>query len=69
MKHVSLSHRKLGSRIHALAVIPIAALLGIINLWNGPPYWVLWVLAAGGIGLLAHWWFVLGPGARKTGPA
>jgi hypothetical protein len=38
----------------------------ILNLWIGPPYWVLWVLLGWGAGLLSHWFFVLGPGARKA---
>ena len=42
------------------------ALLMVINLWTGAPYWILWVLLGWGIGLLAHWWFVLGPGAGKA---
>jgi 2TM domain-containing protein len=41
-------------------------LLLAINLWKGPPYWILWVLLGWGIGLFAHWFFVLGPGADKT---
>lgn len=39
------------------------ALLFVINLSTGSPYWVLWVLLGWGVGLLAHWWFILGPGA------
>ena len=66
MKHLSLSQRKLGFNIHALAFVPTMALLLVINLWTGSPYWILWVLLGWGIGLLAHWWFVLGPGASKA---
>lgn len=67
MKHASLSERKLGFRIHAIVFVLVMALLVVINLLTGSPYWVLWVLLGWGIGLLAHWWFVLGPGAGKSG--
>jgi hypothetical protein len=68
MKHGSPSERKLGFRIHAIVFVLTMALLLIINLWIGSPYWVQWVLLGWGIGLLAHWWFVLGPGAKASGP-
>ena len=67
MKHGSPSEKKLGFRIHAIAFVLTMALLLVINLWIGAPYWVQWVLLGWGIGLLAHWWFVLGPGAPKPG--
>ncbi|MBC8037988.1 MAG: 2TM domain-containing protein [Rhizobiales bacterium] len=67
MKHASLSERKFGFRIHAIVFVLVMALLVVINLLTGSPYWVLWVLLGWGIGLLAHWWFVLGPGAGKSG--
>ena len=67
MKYATPSERKLGFRIHALVFVPSMALLLVINLLSGSPYWVLWVLLGWGIGLLSHWFFVLGPGAGKTG--
>jgi hypothetical protein len=67
MRQGTPAERKLGFRIHAITFVPTIALLLIINLWTGSPYWVLWVLLAWGIGLLSHWFFVLGPGARKAG--
>jgi hypothetical protein len=67
MKRVSLSEKKLGFNIHALVFVPSMALLLAINLWKGSPYWIMWVLLGWGAGLLAHWWFVLGPGASKVG--
>jgi hypothetical protein len=67
MKHASPSEKKLGFRIHAIAFVLAIALLVVINLLTGSPYWVLWVVLGWGIGLLAHWFFVLGPGAGKTG--
>jgi hypothetical protein len=42
-------------------------LLAFINLAEGPPYWILWVLMGWGIGLVSHWWFALGPGADRPG--
>jgi hypothetical protein len=67
MKQGTLAEKKLGFRVHAITFVPTIALLLVINLWTGSPYWVLWVLLAWGIGLLSHWFFVLGPGARKAG--
>ena len=67
MKQISLSHKKRGFRIHALVFVLTMVLLVGINLWTGAPYWVQWVLPGWGIGLLAHWWFVLGPGTSEAG--
>ncbi len=67
MKQMNESKRKLGVNIHAIVFVPTMVLLAIINLAVGSPYWVLWVLLGWGIGLLMHWWFVSGPGARRTG--
>jgi hypothetical protein len=66
MKDLSLSQRKLGFNIHAFVFVATMVLLAAINLWKGAPYWVLWVLLGWGIGLLAHWWFTLGPGKVGT---
>lgn len=67
MKHSSETDRKRGFDIHAIVFVPTLIVLAIVNLAVGRPYWVLWVLLGWGIGLLMHWWFVLGPGARKAG--
>ncbi len=67
MKNASPSEKKLGFRIHAIVFVLVIALLVVINVLTGSPYWVLWVLLGWGIGLLAHWFLVLGPGAVKTG--
>jgi hypothetical protein len=67
MKHVSLSQRRRGFNIHAFVFVGTMALLLAINVWKGAPYWIFWVLLGWGIGLLAHWFFVLGPGADKAG--
>ena len=65
MKDLSLSQKKRG--IHAFVFVATMVLLVAINLWKGAPHWVLWVLLGWGIGLVAHWFFVLGPGADKSG--
>jgi hypothetical protein len=66
MKQGTLAEKKLGFRIHAIAFVPTIAPLLVINLLTGSPYWVQWVLLGWGIGLFCHWFFVLGPGARKA---
>ena len=68
MKQGTLAEKKLGFRIHAIAFVPTIAVLLVINLLTGSPYWSLWVLLAWGIGLFSHWFFVLGPGAGKAEP-
>jgi hypothetical protein len=67
MKQGSPAQQKPGLRIHVIAFFPSIALLLIINLWTGAPYWVQWLAPAWVIGLFSHWFFVLGPGARKAG--
>lgn len=68
MKQLSPEGKALGFRIHALAFIVTMLLLVAINLLTGSPYWVAWVFSGWTIGLLSHWWFVLGPGVRGNGP-
>jgi hypothetical protein len=66
VKHLSPTQQKRGFAIHAIcAVLGMTAAL-VINLLVGSPYWVQWVVLGWGIGLLSHWWFVLGPGAGKA---
>lgn len=65
MKNASMAEKKIGFRIHAIVFALSMVLLSIINTWIGPPYWILWVLLGWGVGLLAHWWFGVGPGACK----
>ena len=69
MKQLTPEGKALGFRIHALAFVVTMVLLVTINLLTGSPYWVVWVFPGWTIGLLSHWWFVLGPGARGHGPA
>lgn len=64
MKALSPAAKSFGFNTHAFAFVMVMLLLAAINLWQGPPYWVLWVLLGWGIGLVSHWWFALGPGAR-----
>ena len=66
MKQGTPAEKKLGFRIHAITFVPTIALLLVINLLIGSPYWVQWVVLGWGIGLFCHWFFVLGPGARKA---
>lgn len=66
MMHGSQSERRLGFQIHALVFVLTMVLLVVINLWTGKPYWVLWVLPGWGVGIIAHWWFVIGPGASAA---
>lgn len=66
MQNGTPAQKKLGFRIHAMAFVPIIAVLLIVNFLTGSPYWVQWVVLGWGIGLFCHWFFVLGPGARKT---
>ena len=66
MKDWSPPHRQSGFNIHAIAFVATMILLTALNLWLGAPYWILWVLLSWGIGLFAHWFFVLRPGAKKV---
>lgn len=66
MKHLSPAQQKRGFNIHVLcAVLSIVAAV-VVNLLIGPPFWFHWVLLGLGIGLICHWWWTLGPGARKV---
>jgi hypothetical protein len=69
MKALSPAAKARGFRIHALVFVVAMPLLAVITLLTLPfsLLWVPWVLPSWGIGLLSHWWFVLGPGARGTG--
>lgn len=66
MHQASLPQRKRGFRIHATVFVATVVVLIAINLWIGPPYWVVWTVPGWAIGLLAHWFFVLGPGANHS---
>ncbi len=69
MKHVTPVEKQRGFRIHAIVFVPTMALFVVINLLTGSPYWSLWALLGWGVGLLSHWFFAVGPGARKAGTA
>jgi len=62
----SLSQRKRGFNIHAFVFVASIIVMVGLNLWLGQPYWVVWVLLGWGIGIVSHWFFVLGPGAGKS---
>ena len=66
MHGVTPAQQKLGFNIHAFVFVVTMVLLAAINIWRGPPWWVLWVLLGWGIGLLSHWLFTLGPFAIKS---
>jgi hypothetical protein len=66
MKHVSHRAKKLGFYIHAAAFVIGMALLVVINLLTGPPFWVLWVLLGWSIGIVSHGLCVLIPAAART---
>ncbi len=66
MKQISQSAKKLGFYIHATAFVLAMVLLFAINLWTGPPYWVLWVLLGWSIGILSHGLCTIRYAAAKT---
>jgi hypothetical protein len=67
MMHRRDKSRNLGFRVHLFVFVLSMLIQTAINVWLGPPYWVLWVLPGWGVGLAAHWWFLMGPGARRSG--
>lgn len=66
MKHLSEAENRLGFRVHAAAYVLTMLLLVAINLWTGQPYWALWVFPGWTVGLLCHWYFVLGRNVRRA---
>ena len=57
-------NRQRGFQVHAFVFVVSMAVQIAINAYFGAPYWFVWPLLGWGIGLIAHWWFVLGPGSR-----
>ena len=55
-----------GFYIHLFIFAVVLAMLAIINVAVGRPWWVLWVLLGWGIGLLAHGLAVLGQASRAV---
>ncbi len=66
MRQQSEAGRKRGLNIHAIVFVLTMVLLAVVNVMTGSPYWVFWVALGWGIGLLAHWWFIAGPGQHTT---
>ena len=64
MMQSSPINQKRAFQIHAFVFVATMIFLAVLNYTLGEPYWVVWPLIGWGIGLLAHWWFVLGPGAN-----
>lgn len=58
--------RQQGFRIHALVFVPALAVMAVINIATGAPYWVLWVVLGWSIGLASHWYWGVGPGSAKS---
>ena len=65
MKDISTADTKRGFQIHAFVFVFAIAVMVVINIVTGGYPWVGWVIPSWGIGLLAHWWFGVGPGARS----
>lgn len=65
MQAGSSSTRRLGFQIHAFVFVVGIVVMIATNLYFGEPYWVIWSLLGWGIGILAHWFFVIGPGAKQ----
>ncbi|MBH0237902.1 2TM domain-containing protein [Methylobrevis albus] len=65
---MSPAGRRRAVAIHAFAFVVTMIVLLIVNIAVGPPWWVQWPLLGWSIGLLSHWFFSIGPGAR-SGPA
>lgn len=66
MHSLSKNDQKLGFNIHAIVFVPCVIAMAIVNFVIGPPWWAFWSVAGWGIGLAAHWWFVLGPGYPRS---
>lgn len=49
-----LKNPMVGFRTHFAVFAVVLAMLGALNYVSGPPYWVLYVLAGWGIGIVAH---------------
>jgi hypothetical protein len=43
-----------GFRHHVIAFVLVMALLVVLNLATGGPYWVMWVAAGWGLGIALH---------------
>ena len=55
MKNATPAQMRIGLRIHAIVFVASMVLMLLVNLLTGSPYWVAWVLAGWGVGLLSHW--------------
>ena len=56
------SSRRRGFQIHAFVYVVCIVVMTVLNLYFGVPYWFVWPLLGWTIGVVAHWWFTLGPG-------
>jgi 2TM domain len=55
MKNATAAQMRIGLRIHAIAFVASMAVMVVINVLTGAPYWVVWVLLGWGVGILSHW--------------
>lgn len=67
MLRTSSVNQKRAFQIHAFSFVVTMIFLVVLNLALGEPYWVIWPFIGWSIGVLAHWWFVLGPGSNQSG--
>jgi hypothetical protein len=65
MRQLTQAEKVFGFRVHALTFVVVVLLLMGINLSTGAPYWAQWALLSWGTGLACHWWWGIGPGARR----
>ena len=65
MMQASHSSRRRGFNIHAFVFVVSIVVMIAANLYYGQPYWVIWSVPGWTIGILAHWFFVLGPGSKR----
>ena len=69
MENATPAQKRIGLRIHGIVFASSMALMLIVNLLTGAPYWVGWILLAWGIGILSHWLAVRSHLARSVGTA
>ena len=69
MKNATPAQMRTGLRIHAITFVASMAVMVVVNVFVGAPYWVLWVLLGWGVGILSHWLAVRSHLTRTVGAA